>query len=90
VVLDPRTGAVRADLGVWTPVWPVPARGQPIAVRYDLRSSRIWFGRIDAERGRVFVVGSATGVTDNCRGAEEYVACRRPDGRVGVWRLPPA
>jgi outer membrane protein assembly factor BamB len=89
VVLDPRTGAVRADLGVWTPVWPMPAHGQPIAVRYDLRTSRVWFGRIDAERGRVFVVGTATGVTDDCRATEDYVACRRPNGRVGVWHLPP-
>jgi hypothetical protein len=67
----------------------MPAHGQPIAVRYDLRTSRVWFGRIDAERGRVFVVGTATGVTDDCRATEDYVACRRPNGRVGVWHLPP-
>jgi hypothetical protein len=37
----------------------------------------------------VFVVGSVTGVTDDCRAGENHVVCRRPDGRTGVWRLPP-
>jgi hypothetical protein len=90
MVLDPRTGRVRADLGRWTPVWPVPADGEPIAVRHDLRRSRSWFGRIDVVRGRVYVVGTVTGVTDDCRAGREYVTCRRPDGRTGVWQLPRA
>jgi outer membrane protein assembly factor BamB len=90
MVLDRRTGRVRADLGRWTPVWPVPADGQPIAVRHDLRNSRSWFGRIDVVRGKVYAVGSVTGVTDDCRAGREYVTCRRPDGRTGVWQLPRA
>ncbi|HEU5107991.1 MAG TPA: hypothetical protein VFT95_05485, partial [Micromonosporaceae bacterium] len=96
VVLEPRTGLVRADLGRWAPVWPVPIRGEPVAVRYDLRTTRAWFGRIDVVRGKVFVVGSVVGVTDNCRAggsgaaARDFVTCRRPDGSTGVWRLPRA
>ena len=90
MVLDPRTGRVRADLGRWTPVWPVPPDGQPIAVRHDLRNSRSWFGRIDVARGQVFTVRAVTGVTDDCRAGREYVTCRRPDGRTGVWQLPRA
>lgn len=88
VVLDPRTGRVRADLGNWSPVWPLPAEGAPIAVRHDLRSSRSWFGRIDARDGRVRVIGVVTGVTDDCRAGVGWVSCRRPDGGVSVWRLP--
>jgi hypothetical protein len=90
MVLDRRTGRVRADLGRWTPVWPVPPDGQPIAIRHDLRNSRSWVGRIDVVRGKVYVVGAVTGVTDDCRAGREYVTCRRPDGRTGVWQLPRA
>lgn len=83
-VLDPATGLVLAELGNWSLTGSVS-----IGVRHDPGTSRAWFGRLDAVRGSVRVLGVAANVVSDCQARPSYVVCRRLDGTVGVWRLPP-
>jgi outer membrane protein assembly factor BamB len=86
-LVEPTTGEVLADLGRWSPVWPVTTRS-PVVIRHVLRRDVAWLGRIDTVAGAVRVFGQITGVTEECRAGEDFVACRRRDGSLGVWTVP--
>jgi len=88
-VRDVRTGQPRGDL----PGWRILSDGRssdgaPVLGRTI--GDRTWLASLDLGRGMAATVGSALGTYSSCVTGYGYLACRRIDGSVQVWRAPVA
>jgi hypothetical protein len=86
-VRDVRTGHLRGAIPGWQ-IITADIRRMASPVLGVTVGDRTWFARLDLTRMRVVAIGSAPGWYGSCIAGPEYVACRRTDGSVRVWRTP--
>lgn len=85
VAVDPNTGQVRHDLGIWDAV---DRNGQDEwLIGYQFNLTRTLVSRVDPARG-TRLLGVLHDVSRSCRVQQPMLLCRRPDNTLGVWRLP--
>lgn len=86
MVVDPATGAVLRDLGVWNVLGPAPGGGL-LAVRPGPQE-RTWVARLDPETGTYRLLDRLRDVSGDCQTGSGVLHCRRMNGSIGIWRLP--
>ncbi|MEV6298838.1 hypothetical protein AB0M02_05455 [Actinoplanes sp. NPDC051861] len=86
-VLDPETGDVLGDAGLWRSAGPGPSPETAYVQRAVSGADRMWYGVLDLTRIRVRVLGVAERVAGDCHFAAGALVCRRIDASVGVWRV---
>jgi outer membrane protein assembly factor BamB len=82
-----RTGKLYRDLAGWGG-FTGPRGSLGIPVLGFASRGRTWFARLDLNRARLTPPAGVPGFYYSCVAAEEFVACRRIDGTVRVWRYP--
>lgn len=88
-VRDVRTGQPRGDLPGWRILGDGrSSEGAPVLGRTV--GDRTWLAPLSLGHGWAATVGSAPGTYSSCIDADGYLACRRIDGSVQVWRTPVA
>lgn len=87
VVLEARTGAVLTNLGYWSVAWPASLAAPLIGLRHGVGGSPTRVAHLDPVTGTARSLGAISGVSNDCLAGVGYLACRRRDGTVGVWRL---
>jgi len=88
VVVDLVTGAVLGELPRWRLIGKEPGSGAWL-VRYA-DAGEAWIARLDAKGVRPRAVARLTGVSGDCVAARDVIICRRIDGSLGTWRIPPS
>ncbi|MBG0560005.1 outer membrane protein assembly factor BamB family protein [Actinoplanes aureus] len=86
-VLDPATGDVLGDVGLWQSSGPGPEPGTAYVRRTVSGEDRLWYGVLLLDRLRIRVLGAAERVAGDCHFTAGVLVCRRIDASVGVWRL---
>ncbi|MEU4420389.1 PQQ-binding-like beta-propeller repeat protein [Actinoplanes sp. NPDC024001] len=86
-VLDPETGDVLADMGLWQSAGPGPEPGTAYVRRTTSGEDRLWYGVLHLDRLRIRVLGAADRVAGDCHFTAGVLVCRRVDASIGVWRL---
>ncbi|MCW2641067.1 MAG: hypothetical protein JWP76_3373 [Dactylosporangium sp.] len=84
-VRDARTGKLRGAVPGWR-IFSADVRRAANPLLGVVTGDRTWFARLDLTRMRLVTIGSAPGWYGSCAAEREYVACRRLDGSVRVWR----
>ncbi|MEV4810309.1 outer membrane protein assembly factor BamB family protein [Micromonospora avicenniae] len=88
VVLDPVTGAVRGQLGRWEVVPPSVAGGPFIGVR-PRPGGGLLVAELDLVAGAARPLDVLPEASGNCQSIGYQLACRKPAGGFGLWRLKP-
>ncbi|MFC7527216.1 PQQ-binding-like beta-propeller repeat protein [Actinoplanes sp. GCM10030250] len=86
-VLDPATGDVLGDAGLWQSAGPGPEPETAYVLRTVSGQDRIWYGVLDLTTLRIRVLGAADDVSGDCHFSAGALVCRRIDATVGVWRI---
>ncbi|MET7749436.1 PQQ-binding-like beta-propeller repeat protein [Micromonospora sp. NPDC005367] len=87
-VLDPVTGAVRGQLGRWDLVTPADAGGPIIGVR-PRPGGGLLVAELDLAAGAARPLDVLPDASGNCQSIGYQLACRKPAGGFGLWRLKP-
>ncbi len=85
-VLDPATGAVRAELGRWELVRSSRTEEPLVGVRPH-PDGGLFVAELDAVAGAARPLDVLPGAAGDCEVAGEYLLCRRPDASLGLWPL---
>jgi outer membrane protein assembly factor BamB len=86
--VDPATGRARGTYGGWH--WVFPTDGvAAYAVHPGDGTAPTLFGRFDADRPGVRILGSTEDVFGHCDAGAGSVVCHLTDGPVAVWDLEP-
>lgn len=85
-VVDPATGALLGELGIWEVLGPSPAGGL-LAIRSG-PDGLVWVARLDVARRTSRLLGRLERVAGECQTGSGVLFCRRINGSIGIWRLP--
>ncbi|PRY24661.1 hypothetical protein [Pseudosporangium ferrugineum] len=86
-VVDPRTGEVHGDFGLWRPAGRVRADGTVIGIRQLIGDDIVWYASLDPRTLAVRVLGEATDVSGDCQATTQVLVCRALDASVALWPL---
>ncbi|MEV8506471.1 hypothetical protein AB0368_16790 [Actinoplanes sp. NPDC051475] len=86
-VVDPRTGELHGDFGMWRSVGQVRADGTVVGLRQRIGDDVVWYASLDPRTLAVRVLGRATRVSGDCQPATGVLVCRGIDASVAIWPL---
>ncbi|MEV4637071.1 hypothetical protein AB0J80_06930 [Actinoplanes sp. NPDC049548] len=86
-VVDPETGDMHGDFGMWQSVGPVRADGTVVGLRQLIGDDVVWYASLDPRTLALRVLGEATGVSGDCQYATGVLVCRSIDASVAIWPL---
>ncbi|WP_341719723.1 PQQ-binding-like beta-propeller repeat protein [Micromonospora sp. FIMYZ51] len=87
VAIDTATGRPPADYGSWNIVANYEYERHLLGVQQRPDGGLV-LARLDPAQARPRIVDVLVGAAGDCQHRYGLIACRRPDGDVGVWRLP--
>ncbi|MFI7605310.1 PQQ-binding-like beta-propeller repeat protein [Micromonospora sp. NPDC049366] len=83
-VLDPSTGAVLGELGLWEMAFPA-RRDQPLVGTRRHPDGGLLVAELDAGAGTARLLDVLSDAGGECQGNGDRLLCRRTDGAYGVW-----
>jgi outer membrane protein assembly factor BamB len=87
VVVDASSGRTRLNLGRWTQL-PSDKYASTFIAPDINHSELLWLGVLRSVPARIDPIGKVTALAvDQCWLANRYLACVRPDTKLGVWQV---
>ncbi|AGZ45303.1 hypothetical protein AFR_35235 [Actinoplanes friuliensis DSM 7358] len=86
-VVEPETGRVHGDFGMWRSTGEVRADGTVVGLRQRIGEDLVFYALLDPATVSLRVLGSATHVSGDCRSTPEVLVCRRIDASLAIWPL---